>query len=249
MPTNLVAVEKKPQIPKAAFLSCLLLDVEGSTGGLSPGCPTLKMSPSRWCLGKSPGREESGAAAAGVPLPISPWVSWQQAGISHLGEGDIFFAVFPRLKAGISPQEEAGIYKAGHWHFIHCYHPVIQTRSLSRKGQLGLCCSLLLFFPFFSFPLRERGKSKAKARTRTADCHFSYLKIEGLLYYIEAKTFQSPSCKGGFCKVSIVLLRVPKMKGKAQCWGGTSVCSSAMPVLTIALAILHHPCPWSEELS
>lgn len=85
-------------------------------------------------------------------LPMAELGILEQAGISHLGEGDIFFAAFPCLEDGISPQEEAGIYKAGHWHFLHCYHPVIQTRSLSRKGQLGLCCSLLLFFlpPFFS---------------------------------------------------------------------------------------------------
>lgn len=129
----------------------------------------------------------------------------QQAGISHLGEGDIFFAAFPRLKAGISPQEEAGIYKAGHWHFIHCYHPVIQTRSLSQKGQLGLCCSLLLFFLFSPPPPRERGKNKAKPCTRTADCHFSCLESEGLLYHIKAKTFQSLSCEGVFCKALILL--------------------------------------------
>lgn len=100
----------------------------------------------------------------------------EQAGISHLGEGDIFFAAFPCSEDGISPQEEAGIYKAGHWHFIHCYHPVIQTRSLSQKGQLGLCCSLLLFFLFpFFVPLRGKGKSKASIDARTADCHFSSL--------------------------------------------------------------------------
>lgn len=100
----------------------------------------------------------------------------EQTGISHLGEGDIFFAAFPCSEDGISPLEEAGIYKAGHWHFIHCYHPVIQTRSLSQKGQLGLCCSLLLFFLFpFFFPLRGRGKNKAQSHARTADGHFSCL--------------------------------------------------------------------------
>lgn len=84
----------------------------------------------------------------------------QQAGISHLGEGDIFLAAFPHWKAGISPQEEAGICEAGHWHFIHCYHPVIQTRSHSQKGQLGLCCSLLLLFPFCFSPSGKEGKTK-----------------------------------------------------------------------------------------
>lgn len=111
---------------------------------LSPSCRCL------WeALEKGPDGRRLGTQQQAFAIPGEPGRS-QQVGISHLGEGDIFFAAFPLWKAGISPQEEAGIYKAGHWHFIHCYHPVIQTRSLSQKGHLGLCCSLLLFFLFFS---------------------------------------------------------------------------------------------------